>query len=191
MELGLKYQCYSYPLGQDIHPTSMAQICLLDFARLSKLLEDALSWSPAASSLLVSANNGSILAYAFRSNTPSIKDMRTLSTTMTAAYSAASENTLVYESQSSNTVSVINPIADHVLLAVTGVAAANAYDGDAAVADKASWDEDNNTDAEDAEDQGEEDRTQAETRFDLESISEELATILRAELRDMRWPDDI
>lgn len=191
MELGLKYQCYSYPLGQDIHPTSMAQICLLDFARLSKLLEDALSWSPAASSLLVSANNGSILAYAFRSNTPSIKDMRTLSTTMTAAYSAASENTLVYESQSSNTISVINPIADHVLLAVTGVAAANAYDGDAAVADKASWDEDNNTDAEDAEDQGEEDRTQAETRFDLESISEELATILRAELRDMRWPDDI
>lgn len=110
---------------------------------------------------------------------------------MTAAYSAASENTLVYESQSSNTISVINPIADHVLLAVTGVAAANAYDGDAAVADKASWDEDNNTDAEDAEDQGEEDRTQAETRFDLESISEELATILRAELRDMRWPDDI
>jgi hypothetical protein len=161
---------------------------------MSKLLEDALSWSPAASSLLVSASNGSILAYAFRSNTPSIKDMRTLSTTMTAAYVAASENTLVYESQSSHTISVIGPVADHVLLAVTGTTAAKPPDGHAASTDKAPREDGNEADTEDDEEEGEEgeeDSMQAETRLELESISQELATILREELRDMRWPDDI
>lgn len=172
----------------------MAQIRLLDSARMSKLLEDALSWSPAASSLLVCASNGSILAYAFRSQTPSIKDMRTLSTTMTAAYTAASENTLVYASQSTSTISVIGPVADHILLAVTGVAPANATAGNAVAVDKDSTEARGNRDTVDEaseESEEEEDSAQAETRHELESISEELATILREELRDMRWPDDI
>lgn len=160
---------------------------------MSKLLEDALSWSPAASSLLVSATNGSILAYAFRSNTPSIKDMRTLSTTMTAAYVVASENTLVYESQSSNTISVIGPVADHVLLAVTGTTAAKPPDRHAPSTDRVPSEDGHEVDVEDDGEDGEEkeDCMQAETRLELESINQELATILREELRDMRWPDDI
>jgi hypothetical protein len=171
-------------------PRNMAQIRLLDSVRMSKLLEDALSWSPAVSSLLVSASNGSILAYAFRSDTPSIKEMRTLSTTMTAAYTAAAENTLVYESQSSSTISVIGPVADHVLLAVTGAAPTNTTAGRAANSEDISTDAKEDTDTDDEEGE-EEDSAQAETRLELELISEELATILREELRDMRWPDDI
>jgi hypothetical protein len=182
----LSSQCHSRCLSQDTKLASMAQFCLLDFARLSKLLEDALSWSPAASSLLVSARNGSILAYAFRSDTPSIKDMRTLSTTMTAAYTAASENTLVYESQSLNTISIIGPIADHILLAVTGAR------NTTAAGDHAETPKEDEADADtENEDEEQEDGTQVESRLELESISEELATILREELRNMRWPDDI
>lgn len=170
----------------------MAQIRLLDSARMSKLLEDSLSWSPAASSLLVSASNGSILAYAFRTETPSIKDMRTLSTTITAAYTAASENTLVYESQSSSTIAVIAPVADHILLAVSGEATTDKPAGHsyAATADEEPKEARGGADTEDERSE-EDDNAQAETRHELEFISEELATILRDELSDMQWPDDI
>lgn len=107
---------------------------------------------------------------------------------MTAAYTAASENTLVYESQSPETISIIGPIADHILLAVTGTSDANTS-GDHAVDEVPEEDED---DADTEDEEGDQkDGTQAETRLELESISEELATILREELRDMRWPDDI
>ncbi|KAL2448261.1 hypothetical protein ABEF95_015635 [Exophiala dermatitidis] len=122
--------------------SQQSQVCLLDSDRLSSLLRDALSWSSSTSdanggddsnsnkhsvsSLMVSAMNGSILAYAYRDGqTPSVKDMRTQSTTMTAAYSTvASEDAdvLVFEAQNTGAVSVITPIADHVLLAVTGPA---------------------------------------------------------------------
>ena len=168
----------------------MAQIRLLDSARMSKLLEDSLSWSPAASSLLVSASNGSILAYAFRTETPSIKDMRTLSTTITAAYTAASENTLVYESQSSSTMSVIGPIADRILLAVTGATPTRTSPSHEAPAPNQQKDaaRDDGTDDEASE---EDDEARTDTRLELESISEELAMMLRDELRNFKWPDDI
>jgi hypothetical protein len=170
----------------------MAQISLLDSARMSKFLEEALSWSPAASSLLVSARNGSILAYAFRAETPSIKEMRTLSTTMTAAYIAASENTLVYESPSSATLSVIGPIADHILLAVTGIAPTSAYPRTEHALPQTSTSGERTTDPDTADvSSEEEDEAKAERRLELESISEEIATVLRNELRGLKWPDDI
>ena len=156
---------------------------------MSKLLEDALSWSPTATSLLVSASNGSILAYAFRAAAPSIKDMRTLSTTMTAAYTAASENILVYESQSSSSTSVIGPIADHILLAVTG-ANARIGDGQTRSDERSSKEVQADSDTDD-EALNEDDGAQAEIRLELELISEELASVLRDELRDLKWPDDI
>ncbi|EHY60196.1 hypothetical protein HRR83_009156 [Exophiala dermatitidis] len=128
--------------NQSQSQSQQSQVCLLDSDRLSSLLRDALSWSlstndanggddsnnnkHSVSSLMVSAMNGSILAYAYRDGqTPSVKDMRTQSTTMTAAYSTvASEDAdvLVFEAQNTGAVSVITPIADHVLLAVTGPA---------------------------------------------------------------------
>ncbi|KAI9874709.1 MAG: hypothetical protein M1823_007626 [Watsoniomyces obsoletus] len=98
----------------------MTQVCLLDSVKLSALLQDALTWSSTVDSIMVSATNGSILATSSRGEAPEIKDLRTLSTTMTAAYTVASENTLVFEAQATGALSVIVPVADHVLLAVNG-----------------------------------------------------------------------
>lgn len=169
----------------------MTQVSLLDSDRLSGLLRDALPWSDNVSSLLVSATNGSILAYAYRNATPSIKAMRTQSTTMTAAYTVASENILVFEAQNMGAISVITPIADHVLLAVTGpepkqpaaLEMGQPEEGEHAM---------NGTDEgpADVEEHDSEDSHQ-QIRTDLEEVSQELAGMLRAELSAMKWPDDI
>jgi hypothetical protein len=171
----------------------MTQVCLLDSNRLSSLLKDALSWSDAVSSLLVSAKNGSILAYAFKTTTPSIKTMRTKSATMTAAYVAASESTLIFESQVTGAISVITPVADHLLLAVNGAESDEAetthqqlYSSHQQSTSGTQTD----ADAEDLDsDTNEEDR--AQIRQDLEFVSQELAGTLREELASMKWPDDI
>lgn len=242
----------------------MGQVCLLDSDRLSALLRDALAWSDNVSSLMVSATNGSILAYAYRENkTPSIKAMRTQSTTMTAAYTVASEDSLVFEAQNTGAISVISPIGDHVLLAVTGPEPANrrrnndkndnkkkrqagsgsgsgllggignggaqsartrgfgtGADGNGVNGFRNGHHEDDqgrrngedgheeldyaDDDDDDDEDEDEQDQRKAECnnnahedeshrqiRTDLEIVSEELASVLRAELAAMKWPDDI
>ncbi|RMZ86352.1 hypothetical protein DV736_g6422, partial [Chaetothyriales sp. CBS 134916] len=107
---------------------AMAQICLLDPARLSQVLQEALSWESWTSSLMVSASNGAILSYAFKGPTPSIKELRTMSTTMTAAYAIAPEDVLIFEAQVSRALSVIVPVGDHILLAVNGPARATSQE---------------------------------------------------------------
>lgn len=180
----------------------MTQICLLDSSRLSGLLKEALPWSENVSSLMVSARNGSVLAYAYKSSTPSIKNMRTTSTTVTAAYTAASEETLVCESQDTGAVSVITPIADHILLAVTGFDSAGGITIQGPEPSRSLQtdlhngpeDDDGEGDEEDLE-AGAEVSKKAEgrgrMRKELESVSEELAEILRDELSGMEWPEDI
>lgn len=158
----------------------MAQVCLLDSDRLSLLLKDAISWSSHVSSVMVSSLNGSILAYAYRDATPSIKRMRTQSTTMTAAYTVASEDVLVFEAQNMGATSVIAPIADHILLAVTGP--------EPKLANGETLDESSSNDREEEED---DDEAQQQIRTDLEVVSQELAHILRGELSTLKWPDDI
>lgn len=171
----------------------MSFVCLLDSPRLSRLLRETLSWNDSITSLMVSATNGSILAYAFRNATPSIKAMRTLSTTMTTAHTVALEDILVFEAQNTNAISVITPIADHILLAVTGpesnhkpkpTTLNNIYNGQP---DKASEE----TERPDQEHNPEEDDLQRQIRADLEIVSQELAPLLREELSDLKWPDDI
>ncbi|RMZ75789.1 hypothetical protein DV738_g5270, partial [Chaetothyriales sp. CBS 135597] len=78
-------------------------------AKLSQVLQDALSWKSSTSSLMVSATNGAILSYAFKGPTPGIKELRTMSTTVTAAYAIASEDVLIFEAQVSRALSVIVP----------------------------------------------------------------------------------
>ena len=95
-------------------------VSLVDSGRLSNLLRDALSWNNDISSIMVSAQNGSILAYAFRQHTPSVKAMRTRSTTVTTAYTIAGLETLVFEAQRTGALTVISSIADQILLSVTG-----------------------------------------------------------------------
>ncbi|OAP55267.1 hypothetical protein AYL99_10240 [Fonsecaea erecta] len=177
----------------------MTQVCLLDSDRLSSLLREALSWSENVSSLMVSALNGSILAYAYRDTTPSIKAMRTQSTTMTAAYTVASEDVLVFEAQNMGAISVIAPVADHVLLAVTGPgpkqeqALQNGIDSSQEHGQMVNGGDDRTEDEEGEENdnQDEEDRDTQKIREELEAVSQELASVLREELAAMKWPDDI
>ena len=176
----------------------MTQVCLLDSDRLSAVLRDALSWSDTVSSLMVSALNGSILAHAYRHTTPPIKAMRTQSTTMTAAYTVASEDVLVFESQNMGAISVITPIADHLLLAVTGPEPKP--HGTTALQTHTSIENGQGEEVEDGvsginSNSEEEDEENVEDnqriRTDLEVVSQELANVLREELASMKWPEDI
>ncbi|EXJ69447.1 uncharacterized protein A1O5_07483 [Cladophialophora psammophila CBS 110553] len=176
----------------------MTQVYLLDSDHLCSLLREALSWSENVSSLMVSALNGSILAYAYRDTTPSIKDMRTQSTTMTAAYTVASEDVLVFEAQNMGAISVIAPVADHLLLAVTGPepkqkkALQNGL-GQSQEHGQMANGIDAHTEEEGREenDNHEEDSDTQKIREDLEAVSQELASVLREELAVMKWPDDM
>ena len=174
----------------------MAQICILNSSQLAELLKEAVSWSDSVSSLMVSATNGAILSYAFRGPVPSIKDLRSLSTTATAAYTVASESTLVFEAQVSRAISVITPLAQHVLLAVTGperkseeeeqnTAHSSAVNGDLNGTRKHAPNQVLRHQHED-----EHSKEAQQMRADLESISEELAATLKEELSSMKWPDD-
>ncbi|ETN39361.1 uncharacterized protein HMPREF1541_05584 [Cyphellophora europaea CBS 101466] len=174
----------------------MTQVSLLDSKKLSDLLQQALAWRDAVSSLMVSATNGAVLAYAFRDGTPTMKEIRSLSTTTTTAYTVASEDVLVFEAQLSRALSVLAPIADHILLAVQGpdrrrkpredgITNASAINGSNAQGD---GEQEQVAERADTMDNGQE---QDSTREDLEYVSEELSAILRAELRGMRWPEDI
>lgn len=170
----------------------MTQVRLVDSVRLSALLQEALSWNQTVTSLLVSARNGSILAYAFRNTTPSIKAMRTRSTTMTAAYSVASEDILVFEAQNSQALTVIARVADHILLAVTGhePAGPDPYEQHVHGALRPTRIHDSSKLNDDEEDEEEDDNID-QIRADLETVNQELANILREELSGLKWPDDI
>lgn len=188
----------------------MAQVNLLDSRRLSELLEQALSWRESVASLMVAATNGAVLAYAFRDGRPTMKDIRSLSTTTTTAYTVASEDVLVFEAQLSRALSVLAPVGDQILLAVHGPGRGNlGIDGkmQKLTVNGDGPDDQESGDVGNEEEQGDEDAAnggndgaaqdkndqeeQNRIRADLEHVSEGLAAILREELRGLRWPEDI
>lgn len=174
----------------------MGHVSMMDSDRLSSLLKDALAWSDHVSSLLISATNGSILAYAYRDENPKIRDVRTRSTTMTAAYTMASEDVLVFEAQNMGGISVITLVADRVLLAVTGpeltkptpIPNGHAHDDENedptvnGISESEEHEEDTTV---------EQDTDTQQIRDDLELVSQELADALREELATIKVPDDI
>jgi hypothetical protein len=186
-------------LAEIIWLAIMTQVCLLDSARLSSLLEDALDWNDTTDSIMVSANNGSVLATAFRHKTPQIKDLRTLSTTLTAAYTVASEDVLVFEAQATRAISVIRPVADHILLAVNGplreeeaeTSNENEMMGINGNNEDSTAEEDEAGAADEGSDSASALAQALQTRTELEGVSEELASVLRKELSGLVWPNDI
>ncbi|EXJ92985.1 hypothetical protein A1O3_01541 [Capronia epimyces CBS 606.96] len=117
---------------------------------------------------------------------------------MTAAYTVASEDSLVFEAQNTGAISVISPIADHVLLAVTGPEPRQAESAPNREAEESGHaiNGTNSNFEEDGRDQEEdngnhEDGNHRQIRTDLEIVSQELASVLREELAAMKWPDDI
>ena len=147
---------------------------------------------------MVSAANGSVLAYAFKSETPEIKDLRTMSTTMTAAYTVASEDILVFEAQVTRALSVIIPVGDHILLAVNGPARPPTPEAGSPATREAIDGEPRSDDAseeihqaEDQQNSAEEENRQKHIRQELEEVAETLASTLREELAGLKWSGDI
>ncbi|EXJ54388.1 hypothetical protein A1O7_09727 [Cladophialophora yegresii CBS 114405] len=113
---------------------------------------------------------------------------------MATAYTIASEETLVFEAQNNGAISVITPVADRVLLSVTGpepTKTAPLQNGHTSNHDESAI----NGSAQ-HEEQGEENEDEGDTetqhvRDELESVSQEVVIALRAELSALRWPDDI
>lgn len=163
----------------------MTQVSLVDSGRLSALLEEALSWNNDISSIMVSAQNGSILAYAFRHQTPSVKAMRTRSTTVTTAYAIAEQDTLVFEAQRTGALTVVSAIADQILLSVTGPEPQGIDPYEKTVHEAVSEDA---GDVEDMEELGSE---ITKLHNELEAVNQELVGMLKDELAGMRWPQDI
>lgn len=166
-----------------------AQISLLDSARLSSLLAEALTWDESISSILLSASNGSLLAYAFRDQVPSVKAMRTRSTTVTTAYSVAGQSTLVFEAQRTGALTVISCVADEILLSVTGPEPSGSDPYEKTVHEALDKVDSSNTQNGEASQQ--EDSELEQLRNRVQAVNEELASILRPGLADIRWPDDI
>jgi len=165
----------------------MTQISLVDSGRLSALLKEALTWNDNVSSILVSAQNGSILAYAFRQHTPSVKAMRTRSTTMTTAYSIAGQDTLVFEAQRTGALTVVSAIADQILLSVTGPEPQDVDPYEKTVHEAAQSDIDGAAN----DDPREQDPEMTGLRIELETVNQELVGIIRDDLAGMKWPEDI
>lgn len=164
----------------------MTQVNLVDSGRLSALLQEALSWNSDISSIMVSAQNGSILAYSFRHQTPSMKAMRTRSTTVTTAYAIAGQDTLVFEAQRTGALTVVSTIADQILLAVTGPEPQGVDPYEKTVHEAVSEEI-----TEVREELEEEDPEIIRLRGELEAVNQELVGMLKDELAGMKWPEDI
>lgn len=134
---------------------------------------------------MVSAQNGSILAYAFRHHTPSVKAMRTRSTTVTTAYAIAEQDTLVFEAQRTGALTVVSAIADQILLSVTGPEPQGIDPYEKTVHEAVS------EDAGDLDDIEEMDPQTTQLHNELEAVNQELVGMLKDELAGMRWPEDI
>ncbi|KAL9113528.1 MAG: hypothetical protein Q9227_002265 [Pyrenula ochraceoflavens] len=159
------------------------------------------------------AENGSIFAYAYNQNPePTIRAIRTEATTYAAAYIASSKKnespavsasshprsntsgdasdssfSVVYESPSAGTSTIITSIGDHILLAVTGMMHN--------VPDAESEEEQENTSSPDHSPSDRSTSTspwQHVTKMEaVEKTSEELSAVIRGQLLGLRWPEDL
>jgi hypothetical protein len=167
------------------------ELLLLEYDRVSELLNDATFWSAPGTlaSILLVATNGSILAHAY-ANPPSTRIMRSDATSYSATYTAYM-NTAGTNHDSGVTrcvdgqATVITSVTAHVLLAVTGK-----------TSDSTTSDRTISSSSSSISSSHHQEATNEPSEFpqrDLDtllSISDELTSLLRAELSDMRWPED-
>src|SRR4051794_23932716 len=168
-----------------------SELLLLDYDRVSELLNDPTFWSTTGLlvSILLVATNGSILAHAYASP-PSTRIMRSEATSYSATYTAyihtAGTNhdtgvTRCVDGQAT----IITPVTPHILLAVTGKAS------ESTTADRTSSPSSSFISSSHHGQAANESSEFPQRDLDiLISISDELGSLLRTELSDMRWPED-
>ena len=200
---------------------------------LRNLLRKA-SISP-VTSILVIAQNGSLLS-SYHENPPSIRCLRTMACTYAAAFTSQNSDSprslvesrasyeprpVVYESLTSKTLTIVTPIADNILIAVTGhsvedsSAAHNgpqhshhsaetsheARDGRDTLHNSYQSDKDSDVASRSSASThqtphqnaiGDSSSSFPQHQFEeLESIAHELSSTLRNELNGVRWPSDL
>ena len=167
------------------------EVLLLEYDRVSELLNDPAFWSMPGvlASILLIATNGSILAHAY-ANPPSVRIMRSDATSYSATYTAYM-NTAHTSHENGVTrcvdgqATVITSVAPHVLLAVTGKRS------DSATSDKITSSSSSSTSSSHPQHTADEPSEFPQHDLDtLLSISHDLTSLLRADLSDMRWPED-
>jgi hypothetical protein len=172
-------------------PQLPTELLLLEYDRMSELLNDPSFWSAAGTltSILLVATNGSILAYAY-ANPPSTRIMRSEATSYSTTYTAYMNTTGADQDNGvtrcvDGQATVITSVAAHVLLAVTGKTSDSMTANRTRSSSSSSFS--SSHDQKPARDPSE------FPQHDLDillSISDELTSLLRGELSDMRWPED-
>jgi hypothetical protein len=168
-----------------------SELLLLEYDRVSELLNDSTFWSTTGLlvSILLVATNGSILAHAY-ANPPSTRIMRSDATSYSATYTAymntagANHDTGVTRCVDGQ-ATIITPITTHVLLALTGKASESTTADQTLSSSSSSISSSHHGQA--ANESSEFPQRDLDV---LISISEELSSLLRTELSDMRWPED-
>jgi hypothetical protein len=169
-----------------------SELLLLEYDRVSELLNDSTFWS--TTSLLVSillvATNGSVLAHAY-ANPPPTRIMRSDATSYSATYTAYMNTAGTNHDDTGVTrcadgqATIITPVTPHVLLAVTGKAS------ESTTADRTSSSSSSSISSSHHGQAANESSEIPQRDLDiLISISDELGSLLRTELSDMRWPED-
>ena len=167
-----------------------SELLLLEYDRVSELLNDPTLWSTTGLlvSILLVATNGSILAHAYASP-PSTRIMRSDATSYSATYTAYM-NTAGTNHDTGVTrcvdgqATIITPVTPHILLAVTGKAS------ESTTADQTSSPSSSISSSHHGQAANESSEFPQRDLDILISISEELGSLLKTELSDMRWPED-
>ena len=151
------------------------------------------------------AENGSILAYAYNQKPePAIRAIRTEAITYAAAYKAStkknasgtgstsskppeSDLSIMYESPSANTSTIVTSVGDNILLAVTGSTP------QAPEPENDDTEEERSSPAHSQSDKSTSTSPwQHVTKIEVvEKASEELSALVREQLIGLRWPDDL
>jgi hypothetical protein len=173
----------------------MSLVVLVDGARISHVLQNVLTKNASITAVLITDPNGSVFASAYRGEDPSVKGMRTQATTMTSAYARSSEELLVFEADVLKQVFVITSVADRLILGIVGAlpetSARPLTNGHAHEEDDEYEDDASDEEGEEVKDDSEDRAAFQRSREQLELVCQELATILRLELANLRWPDDL
>ena len=115
--------------------------------------------------------------------------MRTRSTTVTTAYEVAGQDILVFEAQRTGALTVISSVAHRILLSVTGPEPFDVDPYEKTVHE--ALDETNADDMQNGDETVTQDPAMAELRTKLEAVNHELRGIIRPDLAEILWPDDI
>lgn len=167
------------------------ELLLLEYNRMSELLNDPTFWSTPGTlaSLLLIAKNGSILAHAYR-NPQSTRIMRSDATAYSATYTAYMGTTGTNNGDGvtrciEGQATIITAITPNVLLAVTGKCPAETASDmtNSSISSSTSIIDEQNA----PEDTSEFPQRELEG---LLSTSDELTSLLKTELSEMRWPED-